>query len=142
MFKKYRLMFSYIKTIRKHIKEIENYFMENETKFTYKIKSIKIDSIYRIYTVLNFPEKTTKNIQKYGHIFLDNETHKFISEFNKQLKKIGLFELVGLTRADRIGENNVLIVIEFKLLNIGKIMKNIILFIATASILSLGLFFI
>jgi hypothetical protein len=122
-------MFAYMKTIKQHLPEIEKYFFENEAKFPYTITSIKIDSIYRIYTVLNFPEKTTKNIQKYGHVFLDNETHKFIFEFNKQLKKLGLFELVGLSRADKIGENNILIVVEFKLLNIGKVFRNSILFI-------------
>jgi len=141
MFKKYKLMFSYIKTIRKHLPEIEKYFIENETKFAYKITSIKLDSIYRIYTVLNFPEKTTKNIQKYGHVFLDNETHKFIFEFNKQLKTLGLFELVGLSRADKIGDNNILIVIEFKLLNIGKVFRNIILSLI-ALFSTIGLFFI
>ena len=141
MFRKYKLMFSYIKTIKKHLPGIENYFKENASNFPYTINSIKIDSIYRIYTVLNFPEKTTKNIQKYGQMFLDNETHKFIFEFNKQLKELGLFELVGLSRADRIGDNNILIVIEFKILNIGKVFRNFILFML-ALISGLTYFFI
>jgi len=127
MFNKYKLMFSYIKDIKKHLPNIEQYFIENETRFPYTIKSIKMDYAFRIYTVLNFPPKTTKNIQTYGHMFLDNETEKFIRELNNQLKKIGLYELVGLSKADRIGENNILIVVEYKYVNITSLYKKLII---------------
>jgi len=126
MFNKYKLMFSYMKEIKKHLPQIEQYFIENEIKFPYKLKSIKLDNTYRIYTVLNFPPKTTKNIQTYGQLFLDNETEKFIRELNDQLKKVGLYELVGLSRADRIGENNILIVVEYKYINIGSFFLKLI----------------
>jgi len=126
MFNKYKLMFSYMKEIKKHLPQIEQYFLENDTKFPYKLKSIKIDNVFRIYTVLNFPVKTTKNIQTYGHMFLDNETEKFIRDLNDQLKKVGLYELVGLSRADRIGENNILIVVEYKYVNIASFYKKIL----------------
>jgi len=136
MFNKYKLMFSYMKEIKKHLPIIEQYFIENEINFPYKLKSFKIDNAYRIYTVLNFPPKTTKNIQTYGQMFLDNETEKFIRELNDQLKKVGLYELVGLSRADRIGENNILIVVEYKYLNIALLYKIIIFCI----IVIIGLF--
>ena len=126
MFKKYNLMFSYMKEIKKHLPQIEQYFFENSANFPYKLKSIKLDNTFRIYTVLNFPVKTTKNIQTYGHMFLDNETEKFIKELNNQLKKFGLYELVGLSRADRIGENNILIVVEYKYVNIASLYKKIL----------------
>jgi len=128
-----------MKKIKKHLPEIEKYFFENSNNFTYTIKSIKIDYVYRIYTVLNFKEIATKNINTYGHSFLDNETYKFIYELNKQLKKIGLYELVGLERADKIGDNNILIVVKFKLLNIEKIFKYLISFLMFIIIIS-GIF--
>lgn len=87
---------------------------------------MNIDSIYRIYTVLNFPPQTITNIQKYGYVYMDNETKKFISQLNIQLKRFGLLELVGLSKADQIGEHNILIVVEYKMLNIRKIYRKLI----------------
>jgi len=142
MFNKYKLMFSYIKSLKENRVKINNYFIENKTKFNYKIQEIKIDKIHRLYTVLNFPEKTTKNIQKYGHLYIDEEVKKFIKEMNNQLKEIGLMELVALSKADVIQSNKVLIVMEYKFLNIGKIAKNIIIIIFSLLIIIFGYFLI
>ena len=134
--KKYRLMFEYIKSIKKNLPAIEKFFLENNSQFAYTITSIKIDNIYRVYTVINLKPYNIQNLQTYGHTYLDNEVSKFLSEFNKQLANIGLRELVGLAKADRIGENNILIVMEYKYTNIGKIFKNIIISIlATITLL-------
>lgn len=127
MFKKLKLMFFYIKMIKKHTKDIRNYFIENSKNFTYEIKDIEYDYAYRLYTVVNMRPNTTSNIQKYGQMMLDNENKKFLSELHKQLKKYGLFELVGLERADRISTNSVLIVVRFKYIKITKLLKTILL---------------
>jgi len=141
LFKKYKLLFSYIKTIKKHLPDIRNHFISNNLRNTFIIKDMNIDSIYRIYTVLNFPEQTINNIQKYGYYYMDNETKKFISQLNTELKKYGLDELVGLSKADQIGENNILIVVQFKLLKIEKIYRRLIYFLI-AIIIGACLFFI
>ena len=141
MFKKYKLMFSYMKTIKKALPKINEYFKINESNFEYKLQEIKLDNVYRLYTVLNFPTRTTKNLKTYGHMFLDNETSKFITDLNYQLKKYGLYELVALTRADRVGENNVLIVIEYQFKRISTVIRNMIFIILSLlTIISLFIF--
>ena len=141
MFKKYKLMFSYIKTIKEVLPKINEYFKINEQMYPFTFTELKLDNIYRIYTVVNFPPNTVKTTQTYGHLYLDNETNKFLKVLNDELKKYGLFELIGLVKADRIGENNVLIVIEYRLLNIGKIYRNLIIgALGLTSLLGLYLF--
>jgi len=135
MLNKYRLMFSYMKTIKANIKNIESFFLENQSNFAYKITSLEIDNAYRIYTVLNFPPKTTENIQKYGHVYMDNEIKKFIKDLNIELNQIGLFELIALTRVDQKGESSVLINVEYKFVNIPRLFRNLI--IGGISIISL-----
>jgi len=126
MFKKLKLLSFYIKTLKAHTKDIKNHFIENAPNYTYQIIDMDYDKVYRFYTVLNFPENTTKNIQKYGYTYMDNETRKFIKELNAQFQKYGLFELVGLSKADQIAERSIHIIVEYKLLNTAKIARNII----------------
>jgi len=127
MFKKYKLLRVYIKTLKEHITEIRNHFIENPQNFTYKIIDLDYDRAYRIYTVLNLTPNTTENIQKYGYRYLDNESEKFISDLNKQLTKYGLMELVGLSRVDQISNSSIHIVVEFSLLKTTKLYRNIII---------------
>lgn len=126
MFKKLRWLLYYIKTIKKHLPEISSYFIKQSEYTSYKIKSVKIDRAYRLYTVLNFPPETEENIEKYGYYFMDNETRKFMREFDAKLSEYGLFELVGLSTADKLSPNSVLIVVEFKLMSISKLIKKLI----------------
>jgi hypothetical protein len=131
MFKEWKLLRFYIKTIKTHTKDIKTHFIENAPNYTYQIIDMDYDKVYRFYTVLNFPENTTKNIQKYGYTYMDNETRKFIKELNIQFQKYGLFELVGLSKADQIGERSIHIVVEYKLLKTTKIAKSIIYLLFT-----------
>lgn len=126
MFKKWRLLFFYIKTIKKFTQDIRNYFLQNTHSTTYQIKDMNYDKVYRFYTVLNLPPETADNIQKYGYHYMDNETKKFIRELNLQFQKYGLLELIGLSKADQIGPTNILIVVEFKLLKTTKIAKRLL----------------
>ena len=138
--KEFKLLFDYIRTVKKHTKDIKQHFIENSNNFTYQITDIEYDNVYRIYTVLNFPPNTKENIQIYGYRYMDNETKKFITEFNSQLKKYGLFELVGLSKADQISETSIHIVVEFSLLKTTKIAKNAI--IALVLMLLTGIIFL
>lgn len=138
MFKKWKLLLFYIKTIKQHTKDIRNYFIQNSYQTTYQIKDMNYDRVYRFYTVLNLPPDTAENIQKYGYRYMDNETKKFIKELNLQFQKYGLFELVGLSKADQIGPTNILVVVEFKLLKTTKIAKNIIFLLLTIMLLGLA----
>ncbi len=127
MFKKWKLLRVYIKTIKLHTQDIKKHFTENPQNFTYQILDMDYDRVYRFYTVLNLPPNSTENIQKYGYRYLDNETKKFVHDLNIQFQKYGLFELVGMSKADQINESSVHIVVEYKLLKTTKIAKNLIL---------------
>ena len=61
---------------------------------------------------------------------MDNETRKFIIELKEQLSKYGLFELVGLSKADQISESSIHIIVEFSLLKTSKIARNLIFFLS------------
>jgi len=126
-FKKWKLLRFYIKTLKKHINDIRNHFIQNSNNFTYKIVDMNYDRVYRFYTVINMPPNTVENIQKYGYRYLDNETEKFVSELHKQFQKYGLLELVGLERADQINDTSVLVVVRYRLLKTTKIARNIII---------------
>ena len=138
--KKWQLLFIYIKTLRNNIHKIKNHFVSDPEKRTYIIKDLRIDNIYRIYTVLNFQKDSKENIKKYGYVYLDNEVKKFITELSNVLKKYGINEFVGLTRADQIAKDGFLIIIEFKFLKTSKIARRILL--SLLSIILIASYFI
>lgn len=140
MFKKWKLLWFYIKTLKKHTQDIRNHFLQNSHQTTYQIKDMNFDRVYRFYTVLNLPPDTAENIQRYGYHYMDNETKKFIKELNTQFKQYGLMELVGLSKADQIGPTNILVVVEFKLMKTTKIAKNLMLLLLL--LLTVGIIFV
>jgi predicted DNA-binding transcriptional regulator AlpA len=117
MFKKYKNLFTYIKTIRKN------------REVYLKRYNMRFDWIYRGYTVLQFPPDVMINVNKYGYDYLDSEVRKYIKDLNVFNRQLGLLEFVGLDRADQITPNNVLIVIRYRFLNTRKIANYIILLI-------------
>jgi len=126
IFRKWQLFFIYRKVIKQNITELSKHFTENQKDRTYFIKEIKIDSINRIYTVLNFQKNSKENIKTYGYMFMDNEVKKFITEISKELKKLGIEEFVALTKADNIGNDSIYIIMEYKFLNISKAVKQLL----------------
>ena len=86
---KWKLLFFYIKTIKKHKQDILNYFIVEKQQSTYKIKDMKLDRIYRFHTVLNFLPDSTATDQTYGYQYIDNEVRKFLAEITQQFKKYG-----------------------------------------------------
>lgn len=143
MLKKLSLLFFYIKTIKRHTKDIKKHFIERSSAndSTYLIKDMDYDYVYRLYTVINLKPEIEDNVKKYGYYYLDGEIRKFIKELEQILKNYGLTELVGLTRADQIGPNNILIVVEYKLINTSKLAKYI-LFTLIFSLIGLIIFLI
>lgn len=126
--KKWKNLFFYIRMVKKHRRDILNYFLLERTDLPYKIVNIEIDRIYRMYTVLNFSPILT-NDKIYGSkSLMEDEVRTFIREMQFQFKKYGIDELVGLTRADKVGDNSIWIVIEYKFLNTRKIANNLIIF--------------
>lgn len=126
LYNKWRLLFFYVNTLKVHIADINDYFINNDKKNNYSIIDIKLDKVYRLYTVVNFNADVVNNVKTYGTSFLDNEIKKFIKDLNEQLKKYGLFELVGLSKAEQISDSSIHLVVEYKLLKTTKIARNII----------------
>lgn len=132
IFKKFSLLREYKKTIN-----LNKDFIFNKYK-------IKVDRLYRCYTVFNIPYELKDNIKKYGYYYVDGELRKYLKELENFFQTLGLFELIGVSKIDQIDEFNILIVLEFKLLNIRKlkIIKYItISSLILASIISLFLIF-
>lgn len=127
MFKKYKFLLSYIRTINKNKEIYSNRF------------NMKFDWVYRGYTVLTFPPDIMTNIDKYGYDYLDTEVKRYISDLTAFNKEIGLVELVGLDRADKIGANVVLIVTRYRFLNTKKLANRLILFTFLALLATIGI---
>lgn len=103
---------SLFKRYRKIIKENKQELYE---KF-----NLRIDQIYRLYTVYNIsPSEYNEFIKKYGDVngedLYTQLLNKYISDINTYLINKGLVELFGLEEKSRIDELNTLIVIRFSL---------------------------
>lgn len=140
MFRKLKNLITYCRTIKKNINNLRTHFILNSENKPYEIIDMDIDNAYRIYTVINFKPQTQEDLKKYGYYYMDNEVKNFIREMNIELKKIGLFEFIGLSRADQIDDNSVWIVMEYRFLKTTKVIRNSIM-ILSSLLLSSILFF-
>lgn len=122
-----------------YFKKWKNYFMYRKVVKENKLilqntHRLRVDNIYRMYTVLDL-RMFREDIKAYGYYFLDNKVREYISGVHNHLKSVGLFEFVGLTNADQINDLQVFICIEYKFLNMKRIMNN---FIALLSLITAG----
>jgi hypothetical protein len=114
-----------MKMIKKHLPEIEKTIISKNNIKAYTIKSLKIDYMYRLYTIVNLKPENIKNSELYGYSYFDNEIKKFIKDLNIELGKIGLTELIGLSNVEKKTPTSVLVVVEFKFLDIGRFFKRL-----------------
>lgn len=105
LFKKIRLYRQYIKALKK-----------NKDKLRDSKINLRVDRIHRLYTVINMPE----DVKTYG----TNLTEKYIKEYIQRVDPIftemGMGELIGILKMDKIDETNYLIVFGFSLMNTAK----------------------
>jgi len=101
-FKKLKLYRQYIKAIKK-----------NRSKLSDSKINLRIDSVHRLYTVLNLPE----DVKTYGSGLTEKYIKEYMQKVDPLLKEIGLGELVGILKMDKIDETNYLIVFGFSLMN-------------------------
>jgi hypothetical protein len=109
-------LFRYIKLIKMHKDELQ------------KLHNIRVDRIYRMWTVLNLIDDK-ENVDKYGYFYVDTKLKEYVSGIDKFFMKNGLFEFVGLSKADQINIYNILIVIEYKFLSTRKLANRMLLFL-------------
>jgi hypothetical protein len=79
--------------------------------------NIKVDNIYRCYTVINFPPHEQENLRQYGYQYIDNHVRKYLRDIEEFFSHLGLFEMVGVSELKQLDDYNVLIILEFKFLN-------------------------
>ena len=118
IFKKISLFFTYRSTLKSISKELE---IEYGTR---------VDSIFRMYTVLNIPESLIEEPYNLRKNDIDNIAQTYIKEFSSQLSQFlngkGLFELYSLYQMEKVGKYSYLIVTGFSLFNTQKVAKSIL----------------
>jgi hypothetical protein len=124
IFKRIQLFFTY----RKIINSIKDKLLVEN--------NLRIDRVYRLYTVINMPD----DVENYG----GKLGKKYVEEYLRNIDQIfvgyGLYELVGILELKKLEGNNVLVVIGFKFLNTQRI-ANYLLFIAFIALISTFLIF-
>jgi len=106
--------FKYRKTIEENL---------NVLQTRYKLK---YDRIYgRLYTVLNIPINQQDVLKTYGNEYLDNEVKKYISSIESYFYSINLFEMIAVSKIDRLDEVNVLIVLKYRFTEYQKLLYSI-----------------
>lgn len=114
MFNKLLGYFKYRKTIEENL---------NVLQTRYKLK---YDRIYgRLYTVLNIPINQQDVLKTYGNEYLDNEVKKYISSIESYFYSINLFEMIAVSKIDRLDEVNVLIVLKYRFTEYQKLLYSI-----------------
>jgi len=105
-------LFKKIKLYRKYVKALK----KNKEKLMSSKLNLRIDRVHRLYTVINMPE----DVKTYG----TNLTEKYIKEYVQKVDPIfsemGLGELIGILKMDKIDETNYLIVFGFSLMDTPK----------------------
>lgn len=101
-FKKLKLYRQYIKAIKR-----------NKSKLSDSKINLRIDNVHRLYTVLNMPD----DVKTYGSGLTEKYIKEYIQKVDPVFKDIGLGELVGILKMDKIDETNYLIVFGFSLMN-------------------------
>jgi hypothetical protein len=103
MFRKIMGYFKYRKVIKNNL---------NTLNTRYKLKW---DRLYgRLYTVLSIPEENQEVIKTYGPQYLNNEVEKYVSSLEQYFYEINLFELISLSKIERIDDVNVLVVLRYR----------------------------
>lgn len=109
MFRKIMGYFKYRKIIKGNLDVLNNRYR------------LKWDRLYgRLYTVLSIPEENQGVIKTYGPQYLNNEVDKYISALEQYFYEINLFELISLSKIERIDDVNVLVVLRYRFVGYQK----------------------
>ena len=130
LFRKISLFFTYKKIIKNIQTELELDF------------SARIDSIGRIYTVLNIPFEIFEEPYNLRKTDIDTLSKTYINEFRRRFSDFlitkGLMELFDLYEVKKVDKYSYLLVFGFSLVNTKKLANNLI---TTAVVLSsIGIF--
>ena len=117
-FRKIKLFISYWKTIHMIEDQLESEF------------NIRIDSIGRLYTVLNIPSENFGEPYNLRTNDIDTLSKKWIKDYSNKLgeylNKFGLFELYDFYSMKKVSKFSYLIVFGFSLFNTRKIFSRLL----------------
>jgi hypothetical protein len=138
-FKKWKYYFIYSKEIKKNRQNLKDSFKIDNEKIL--CPGLEIDKLNRCYTIVSLKQKTTVTVDTYGYYYMDNLVKDFVKDVDKYFRGMGFFELVGLSKADQVDKNSILLVFEYKHLNLPKIIRRSIIY-GLLGLITLGLFLI
>lgn len=105
IFKKFKLFFTYRKLVSKYKQEL------------LVTHNLRMDYVYRLYTVLNLPDDVKSYGAKLGKVYID----EYIRKIDQSLVEYGLSELIGIRDLKKLEGDNVLIIIGFKFFDTKRI---------------------
>lgn len=113
MFKKLKLLFIYIKIIKKN-------------KSILKEKhGISIDWVWRMYKTYVIPLDEIDNVKEYGFKYVNELVKKEMVKIDNTFIDIGLSELVGLMEAVDISEREIGLAFRYKYIDTAKLVSTI-----------------
>jgi hypothetical protein len=137
IFKKISLFLTYRSTIISIKRELELEY------------NARIDSIYRIYTVLNLPDVLFEEPYNTRTTDIDTIARRYILEFRQNfstfLVKKGLLELFDIYEVRKVDKYSYLLIFGFSLFNTRKTANRLLslfIFTASLSLITLGIYFI
>lgn len=120
MFNRFKLYLAYRKFLKENSKELLEIF------------NLQIDTVDRLYTVINLDPK---QVEKYYTEDLSGPTiREFLGKVDRYMLTKGLIELVGILKIDRIDDFNYLVVLGFTLFDTVTFYKRLIYTIILAII--------
>jgi|694.fasta_scaffold122688_3 hypothetical protein len=132
MFKKIKLFFTYTSILRSISRELEVEY------------NARIDSIYRIYTVLNIPQEYFEDPYNIRTSDINVLSRNFISDFRNNFSQFlvskGLLELFELYEIRKVDKYSYLLIFGFSLFNTRKFVNNLIMwFLSLIVVVPLGI---
>jgi len=114
---------------KRSIKESSNILNENF--------DLRIDRVYRLYTVINLPDDT----KTYGKPLTDKYIKEYITKVDNYFLTIGMSELIGVFKVEKVDVNSYLVVFGYSLANTAKV-ANRLIYLSIAVSLSLIYYFL
>ena len=122
-FRNIKLFFEYKKAIKKNKKAITTYQYQFDRDKRLQ-PAMRIDSVLRIYSVVNLPEET--------QVYMDAkivQTHisSYIRSVDEMFRKNGLAEIIGIRDIKQLDETHYLIVFGFTQFDTAKIARRLLI---------------
>ena len=94
--------------------------------------NIRVDNIFRFYTVLNVPSEVVEEPYNLRKSDIDSISRNYVKEFNSQLSQFlnsrGLYELYDLYDMEKVDKYSYLLVFGYSLFNTKRLANSLIYF--------------